>query len=375
MKILIHDSLKGAGGINRRVREFLKYQENHRNLEFIIIKLDNENRVIKNGQNISYHISIKDICNSSFPYKGLKSEHAIKERFKRLKERVVEIIRKEKPDIAIIMGTFFFPWAILKACKDQEIKILHLYIGSAMTEFRDRDKILSNSYKNIEKDFLFDADFTVFNSRICKEKIKATFNYIPKKNKIIWNGINSEMSKGNPKENRDGIGYVARYDLFKNPKVLLEIDKKLFSFNKKVTFHLISNIPKETKIYKKFIDKGFHIYQQTHEDYKLREFYQARELLISPSKFETFGNVAIESIAAGIPCITSKGIGASELLKEIGLKKFIVDYNNEEEVCKNIIRVIEEKDMIPNSIRKEMIKKFSWDITISKYLEILKKWK
>ena len=49
---------------------------------------------------------------------------------------------------------------------------------------------------------------------------------------------------------------------------------------------------------------------------KMREYYIASDLLLYPSHYETFGNVILEAYACGIPALTTKMVGAAELIKD-----------------------------------------------------------
>ncbi|UDQ98636.1 glycosyltransferase family 4 protein [Lentisphaerota bacterium WC36G] len=46
----------------------------------------------------------------------------------------------------------------------------------------------------------------------------------------------------------------------------------------------------------------------------INEIYQISDLLVYPGSFETFGNVITEAMACGVPAVTSKLVGASEII-------------------------------------------------------------
>jgi UDP-glucose:(heptosyl)LPS alpha-1,3-glucosyltransferase len=48
----------------------------------------------------------------------------------------------------------------------------------------------------------------------------------------------------------------------------------------------------------------------------MRDYYIASDLLLYPSHYETFGNVILEACACGIPVLTTKMVGAAELIKD-----------------------------------------------------------
>jgi UDP-glucose:(heptosyl)LPS alpha-1,3-glucosyltransferase len=48
----------------------------------------------------------------------------------------------------------------------------------------------------------------------------------------------------------------------------------------------------------------------------MRDYYIASDLLLYPSHYETFGNVILEACACGVPVLTTRMVGAAELIKD-----------------------------------------------------------
>ncbi|QSH42172.1 glycosyltransferase family 4 protein [Lentisphaerota bacterium ZTH] len=48
----------------------------------------------------------------------------------------------------------------------------------------------------------------------------------------------------------------------------------------------------------------------------MREYFIASDLFLYPSHYETFGNVVLEACACGVPVVTTRQIGAAEVIKE-----------------------------------------------------------
>lgn len=48
----------------------------------------------------------------------------------------------------------------------------------------------------------------------------------------------------------------------------------------------------------------------------MRDYYIASDILLYPSRYETFSNVCLESLGCGVPIITTRQIGAYELINE-----------------------------------------------------------
>ena len=72
--------------------------------------------------------------------------------------------------------------------------------------------------------------------------------------------------------------------------------------------------------------------------------YRACAALVLPSFREAYGNVVIEAMACGRPCIVTSAVGASELIvhEKTG---FIVPPDNPEELARAILRLLAMSDI------------------------------
>jgi UDP-glucose:(heptosyl)LPS alpha-1,3-glucosyltransferase len=59
---------------------------------------------------------------------------------------------------------------------------------------------------------------------------------------------------------------------------------------------------------------------------KVEKYYMAADILAMPSGFDTFGLVVLEAMAAGLPVIISKSVGARDLVRQ-GVNGFILSKN------------------------------------------------
>ena len=56
---------------------------------------------------------------------------------------------------------------------------------------------------------------------------------------------------------------------------------------------------------------------------EIHKYYAAADLFVFPTLYEPFGNVHLEALASGLPVITTKNSGASEIIKE-GVHGFVI---------------------------------------------------
>ena len=59
------------------------------------------------------------------------------------------------------------------------------------------------------------------------------------------------------------------------------------------------------------------------------QYYAALDILVLPARYEEFGIVVLESMAMGVPVVTSSAVGASEILREVA-PRCVVDAADDE---------------------------------------------
>jgi UDP-glucose:(heptosyl)LPS alpha-1,3-glucosyltransferase len=104
---------------------------------------------------------------------------------------------------------------------------------------------------------------------------------------------------------------------------------------------------------------------------KMISLYLAGDLYIMLSKFDTFGMVVLEAMAAGLPVIISGNVGAKDLVQE-GKNGFIINDTADHAYIASKLRTL-----LDETIRKEMsdvasqtAKQNTWDMVAKKYQDI-----
>jgi len=105
-----------------------------------------------------------------------------------------------------------------------------------------------------------------------------------------------------------------------------------------------------------------------HED--LVAFYNLAEAVVFPSFYESFGLISLEAMACGCPVVVSRTGGAPEAAGEGGL---YVDPADELSIAEAILRLLTDSKLREELIEKgfQNIKRFSWERTAQKTLEVL----
>ena len=112
----------------------------------------------------------------------------------------------------------------------------------------------------------------------------------------------------------------------------------------------------------------------------VERFYSITDIFISPSKYEPFGQVILEAMAAGLPCISFKRVlpeyeVASEEIIDNGVTGFCVDPYKKEEFQKRLQYLINNPDIrkkMGEAGRKLCQKKYTWEGHVKRLLDLLR---
>ncbi len=101
---------------------------------------------------------------------------------------------------------------------------------------------------------------------------------------------------------------------------------------------------------------------------KLIKIYLAGDIYIMLSRFDTFGMVVLEAMAAGLPAIISSNVGARDIIKENENGFVISDTSNADYVAAKI------EILLNNDIRKRMAAAASQTATQNTWTDVTKKY-
>ena len=104
---------------------------------------------------------------------------------------------------------------------------------------------------------------------------------------------------------------------------------------------------------------------------KLVRIYLAGDLYIMLSKFDTFGMVVLEAMAAGLPAIISGNVGAKDLVRE-GINGFIIgDTSDAGYIAAKIALLLDENTRFKMAeAAYRTAAQNTWDLVVAKYREI-----
>lgn len=103
----------------------------------------------------------------------------------------------------------------------------------------------------------------------------------------------------------------------------------------------------------------------------LSQYYNASDVLVMPSHYESFGIVALEAVASGLPIISTAVSGFVSSFENAGVT--VTPVNSPIHLADTIEKIIKTKNSLPRkTITESQIKNFSWEAIAHKILQVYK---
>jgi UDP-glucose:(heptosyl)LPS alpha-1,3-glucosyltransferase len=224
-------------------------------------------------------------------------------------------------------------------------------------------------------------------SSMTKDIFLQEYNINPDKVAVINNGVDLNDYT---QHNKDSVRNTIRHELGINiadPVILFVsmnfeikgLDEILFSLAKLKAqnhkFKLIvagkGNIKKYTKIAQEAQIISDVIFTGPVNKEKIIRMYLASDLYIMLSKFDTFGNVVLEAMAAGLPVIISNNVGAKDIVQENNNGFIINDTSDTDYISAKIALLLDENIRRPLAAAAyQTAIQNTWDRVAAKYQDI-----
>lgn len=260
----------------------------------------------------------------------------LKKQFRPVITTVREILRNEKPDVVLLNGTYYIPWIISIAAREENIPVVLWYAGVLTKEVEHMTPHFRKIFRSMERSIIASADRIIFPSKVCKNAVCSTVACpeTVRKGVVIPNPIAPMFTRSPIIEQsvQNRIAFVGRYSPVKNGDEFFNLHKKLLKQGWKHTAVMVSEFGKKKP---KKLPPALEVLPSMSAE-ELKTFYATQGLIISPSHFETFGNVPIEAACIGIPVLVNTTMGCSEVLINSGLERMVVDFTDTQEVLSRI---------------------------------------
>jgi len=94
----------------------------------------------------------------------------------------------------------------------------------------------------------------------------------------------------------------------------------------------------------------------------VEDYYAAADLLVLPALQEAFGNVVLEALASGLPVVTSRTVGAAELLTGDLEQGIVADPDNKRQFAQRILKMLDQDRWSDWSrAARETAERHSWE--------------
>lgn len=347
IKVLTGVRVAQTAGIAQVVFSFLGFVEQSRKNNLKVVAVD-----IINGEKDSYKKSIgKNTSIVTITTKVPKISEVVKmaksiDQVKAVYEPVIafyqKAIQQENPDLVLVNGTFFMPWCLLIAAERESVPAVLHYHGVLTKEVSHWPAPQRKIFLDMEKTFDKKNLFYIFPSKITKDIVeKEVFGHKIKRFAVLPNPVSEHFFDERNKRKNMNIGIVSRWAGIKNINFCKELAKYNHKNGSKFVVNVITDLAPTHAEYIKL--SKFVKFHKPKSNKKLASFYRNMAIVISPSHFETYGNVAKESIACGTPAMVSSNMGVSETFEKLGLQDWIINFDCVETVYNKIGDVVGEK--------------------------------
>jgi len=381
MKILTNIQSNNLAGISRVVFSLMDYLKDNRNIDIVgvdILESKNNTKNVK-YKNVKFLRKIIKTDNIGDIIRRSKNIEEVAMEFIKIIDYYKNVIKIEKPDIIIINGTYYIPWCLLRAAKSSKCKIVIHYHGILTKETEHWDDESRKKFFQMEKMFINDEYFYIFPSSLTKNTVENIFNKKIINFSVLPNPVPLDFFKyykikdiNNRVNKIPKLGFVLRWSSIKNIEFIRSfiyyniLNKKykrryfeIFIITDKNISDIGLNFKESLKIIKPMDSIG------------LIKFYKKMDIIFCPSKFETYGNVAMEALSVGTQVLVNNDMGIVEVLRQNNLEKNIINLK------KDFIEDVYKKCFIlsDTAIDKKTIKfiqeKYSSEIIGERFFNII----
>jgi len=318
-----------SGGVKRYTNDKIKFLSDFSNLEHVVIVPSQSDNLITNHKTRVYNVASPPLIGSE-SYRLLIN-----------KTKILNIIDRERPDIIEVGDPYYSAWIAIEAGELFKCPVVGFYHS-------DYPRALVRTLKKYLNDFaetLFAKPINVYLNDLYNkmaatlvptQRFKNILQELGIKNIIhIPLGYDSQIFY--PRDSKEKIYrelnitdecffllYVGRLAREKNIKSLFSMMEELNKLiNKKFHLLLVGDGELNQWVERNITDFNnitWHHYCEDTE--RLAELYSAADLFIHAGHSETFGLVALESMACGTRVLAIKGGGLDEVLDIEKIKIF-----------------------------------------------------
>ena len=188
-------------------------------------------------------------------------------------------------------------------------------------------------------------------------------------NHTLFNPKKKDLSviRAITKNEKPNIIFASRLVWEKNLGTLIKVYRESKERGDKYNFIIAGDGVAKEVLEEKMPD-AFMLGKIDHE--KLATLYASADVFLFPSVSETYGNVVVEAMASGCPCVIAKG-GGSQSLVNHGETGFLCEPNNPTDYLDRVDEIIDSDELRDRFIANglEYTKTLDWDLLAKTYFE------
>jgi len=228
----------------------------------------------------------------------------------------------------------------------------------------------------------------IANSNRVKEDIMRHYKVLPEDIAVIYNGV--DMDEFNPGERGLYIGERKRIGIDRDALVLLFVGSGFERKGLDALICALAYLNKEKSVVLVVVGKGrYKRYKKLAKRHGVEEkvyflgtqsdikrFYLMSDIFVLPSIYEPFSNACLEAMACGMPVVTSRVNGVSELLeKDSKIRDLILDEPDDSKEIAGKVRMLfdEESRRIAGERCRELAARLSLNENVNKTLEVYRR--
>jgi len=372
MKILTNVRNSKVCGISQTLNSFLGFIENRKKKNTKIVGVDIlEGRLgrtkTQEGQFslISSALDIPQIGRAVLDSQGLED---LKRAYRGVIEQYKIAIKEEKPDIVLINGTYYLPWCLYLASKEAGATAVLHYHGSITKETEHWQEKPRELFKEMERSFDSKALFYIFPSELTKQVVEnEVFGHSVKKYSVLPNAVPLHFFEQKVNRCKKNIGIICRWAKVKNTDFFNGLAKYNQKKGSQYNINVMTDLKRSAKSRRAL--GGMVKFRRAVSSNEMGRFYSKMGIVLSPSVFETYGNVPQEALASGVPALISLNMGVAEIFKQLGLSELITDFASMPNAYERIRDVSGQS--VSRDIREKMKELLSPEIIHRQMLNIL----
>jgi len=211
-------------------------------------------------------------------------------------------------------------------------------------------------------------------SDVLKKELVELFKVASEKNFVIYEGV--DFKKFFKADENEVLNFKEKYKINEDFVLAVGHSHPIKNFSSVVEAFQIVRKKYKIKLViaglteKKFVQDRNIIYVGHIPNDKLYILYSAAKCFVFPTLHEGFGLPPLEAMACGCPVVVSDKGSLPEVCGDAAV---YVNPYDPQSIAEGILKVLTDENLRQNLIQKgyQQVKKFSWEQTVKKFLEVL----